>query len=105
MDRQKKLDTLEQKVYLVVKKAIDKADPESLLKMGAPKDEYDSASKLIAQAIVREGSGGIQRTELAYIISMTFHLEFDLWSKPMMVHGLHFDVADALLPLLPKIKR
>jgi hypothetical protein len=105
LERRKDLEALEQKVYLVVKKVIDKADPESLLKMGAPKDEYDSTSAFIAKAIVREGSGGIQLTGLAYIIALVQHIEFEEWTKPMAVHGQHFAIAGKLLPLIPKIKR
>jgi len=95
----------EQKVFLTVKKVVDKADPESLLKMGAPKDEYDTPSRYIAQAIIREGTGGLSRTQLANILALTFHLEFNMWGSPIVLHGLYFDVADTLLPLLPKIKR
>lgn len=102
---QKDLAVVEQKVYDVVKKVIDKTDPESLLKMGAPKDEYNSPSALIAKAIVREGGGGMQLTGLAYILALVLHMEFEMWTRPVTLHGQHFEIAGKLLPLLPKIKR
>ena len=104
LNRRQRLEALEQRVYNVVKKVVDSKDPESLHKMGAPDDEYDDASKYIARAIVREGVG-MNRTGLAYIICLTFHLEFNQWTKPPMMHGLYFDIADKMLPLLPRIRR
>jgi hypothetical protein len=95
----------EKAVYQVVKRVIDAVDPESLLKLGCPKDEYDSTSVSIAKAIVREGAGGLQLTGLAYIVALVLHMEFDLWTKPVTIHGLHFSIAEKLLPVLPKIKR
>lgn len=105
LDRRKRLEALEQRVYNVVKKVIDAKDPESLIKMGAPDDEYDDASKYIARAIVREGVGGLNRTGLAYIVCFTFHLEFNQWTEPPKMHGLYFEIADKMLPLLPRIRR
>jgi hypothetical protein len=105
LDHRRKLEALEQKVYLAVKKVIDASDPESLLKLGAPKDEYDSTSHIVAQAIVREGGSGLNRTELAYIVALTFHIEFNQWTHPVHIFGTYFDIADKLLPALPKIKR
>jgi hypothetical protein len=101
----KEYEALERKVYAVVKKVLDKSDPESLLKLGCPKDEYDSTSKAISRAIVGEGSGGIQITGLAYILALALHSDFEMWSRPVILHGLHFEIATTLLPLLPKIKR
>lgn len=37
--------------YLVVKRAVDNADPCGLLKMGAPDDEYELEAKRIAEVI------------------------------------------------------
>lgn len=105
LDRKAKLEALEQRVFAAVKKVVDVVDPESLLKLDCPPDEYDSASRLAAQAIVREGAGGLNRTALAWILCNTLHLEFQMWSEPPKMHGLFFDMADKLLPILPKIKR
>lgn len=105
LQSRQQLEALEQRVYLVVKKVIDKADPDSLLKLGCPKDEYDTLSNIIARAIVREGMGGMNRTGLAYIVALAHHAEFGLWRDPVRLHGQHFDIADKLLPLLPKTKR
>jgi hypothetical protein len=54
---------------------------------------------------VREGSGGLGKTELAYTLALAQHVEFGMWSKPVMLHGIHFEIAAKLLPVLPKIKR
>lgn len=102
--KRKQQDAQEKLVYGIVKKVIDANDPESLLKLGAPKDEYDSLSNNIAGRIVAEGAGGLNRTRLAYILSNAQHFEFHMWSEPAKIHGQHFDIADKLLPLLPKIR-
>lgn len=103
--KRKQPDTQEKLVYGIVKKIVDACDPESLLKLGAPKEEYDSLSNLIASAVIREGAGGLNRTRLAYILSNAQHYEFHMWTEPAKIHGQHFDIADKLLPLLPKIRR
>jgi hypothetical protein len=105
LERKTKLEALEQRVFTVVKKVVDAVDPESLLKLDCPPDEYDSASRLAARAIVHEGAGGLNRTSLAWILCNTFHIEFRQWTEPPKMHGLFFDMADKLLPTLPKIKR
>lgn len=99
-----RLEAQEHKIFLIVKKIIDQADPESLLKLGCPQDEYDTASKWIASAIIREGAGS-SVTSLAYIVALALHAEFDMWSRPVTLHEQHIQIARKLVPPLPKIKR
>ena len=75
-------------------------DPESLLKLGAPEDEYNAVSATIAQEIAAEGVGRISRTGLANIVALAFHVDFEPWSTPVILHGIYFDIADQLLPLI-----
>ena len=77
--------------------------PESLLKLGAPTDEYDSVSERLARAIVREYKASV--TELAHIIAFALHADFEMWSKPVHYHSMHFDIAKALSPKLTFVKR
>jgi len=94
------LDPSEQEIFLIVKKVVDKVDPESILKLGCPVDEYDPESVHIAREIAAEGVSNLNRTGLANILALVFHMEFEPWSSPVVLHGIYFDIADQLLPLL-----
>lgn len=96
IEAQQKLAAKEQRVYQVVKKIIDKADPEDLLKIGAPKDEYDPESRHIASAIVHEGGKKLSPSQIAYIIALVFHMEFHQWTQPVRYFGSHFELGAQL---------
>lgn len=58
---------------MIVKKAVDSADPYGLLKIGAPDDEYDFESEAIAAAI----SVGDSEKRIAEIAAEVFAKEFN----------------------------
>ena len=62
----------------IVKKRIDEADYMSLLKTGAPDDEYDLESEMISSAI----SAGSSADEIAEIISDIFSKMFSRKCRP-----------------------
>lgn len=98
-------EAIEQAAYEIVKPIIDKHDPESLLKMGCPEDEYDSLSKTIAAAIVREGGNRLTVDELGNLLTFAFHEDFQPWSEPVNYHVTFKLMAAELLPLLPDTLR
>lgn len=59
--------------YLIIKKAIDSADPYGLLRIGAPDDEYDLESESISAAI----SVGDSEERIAEIATEVFAREFN----------------------------
>ena len=65
-------------LYPIVKKRIDELDPENLLKLGAPDNEYDFESSKITDKI-RDSS---TTKEIAGIISEVFTKSFDSEIKP-----------------------
>lgn len=93
LEAQQKMAAKELKVFNLVKKLIDKADIEQLLKMGTPKDEYDPESRHISLALLREGFKKLSTTEIAYIVALVFHMEFHQWTKPIRYFAVHFDLA------------
>jgi hypothetical protein len=103
IESQQKLAAKEQRVYQMVKKILDKADLEDLLKMGAPSDEYDSESRHIAKALLREGGRKIPPTKVAYIIALVFHMQFHQWTEPVRYFGSYFDVAHQIQAKLQDI--
>jgi hypothetical protein len=94
--------------YPVVKRVVDKHDPETLLLMGCPKDEYDSVSKAITNAIVREKGFGktshISEASIANIIAIAFHINFNLWGRKVNYHKLYNRVAADLFAALEEAK-
>lgn len=86
----------EKVLYQVVKEVIDTADPESLLKLGAPEDEYDPVSHHMAKRIVAEGGKRLSVTEIANIVAFALHLHFGMWSRQVTFHITHFDIARKL---------
>jgi len=96
MENQQKLAAKEQRVYQMVKKILDKADPEDLLKMGAPSDEYDSESRHIATALIREGGKRLGPTKIGYIVALVFHMQFHQWTEPVRYFKLYFEVAEQI---------
>lgn len=64
---------MEQKTkFLIVKKAIDKADPYCLLEQDAPPDEFDGESVLIAEVISKKDTAERIAKVAATIFSSTF---------------------------------
>ncbi len=59
--------------YSIVKSAIDRADPDGLLEIGAPPDEYDSESEEIAGKISENNSVEKIAEISAKIFSRTFN--------------------------------
>ena len=65
------------KLYRIVKSFIDEWDPEGFLRLGAPSNEYDPESKMIAERIT-EGADVMQIAEtIKSVISETLYQEGD----------------------------
>lgn len=62
--------------YTIVKSAIDRADPDGLLAIGAPSDEYDSESEEIAKKISENDSVENIAETAAKVFSRTFNAAF-----------------------------
>ena len=88
-------------VIAVVKPVVNKFDPEQLLKMGAPSDEYDTECKLIAGAVVREGMNKMTEQELGNLIAFAWHYEFGSWGTPVRYYSTFYEMAKEIHPLLP----
>jgi hypothetical protein len=98
-----KLEALEQRVFIVVKHLVDKADLEQLLKVGAPSDEYDPESRYIAKEIVSEGYKKVGVTAIAHIIALVFHMEFQRWGEPVRYFSIYFDLAKEIQAKIQKL--
>lgn len=61
---------------LIVKRAVDRADPYGLLAMGAPDDEYDLESERIADALSGADSAEKIAMLAAEIFSRSFNMDF-----------------------------
>ncbi len=83
-------------IYLIVKKHIDEMDYLHLLESGAPDDEFDLESKMIANEIT--DSSTIQG--IACIIKEVFNDTFDDKNQPNMfmdcAKKIHDDIHDIL---------
>jgi len=94
--------------FPIVKKIVDKYDPEVLLKMGCPEDEYDPISSDITDAINREKGFGkvslISTSFIANIISLSFHIAFGIWGDKVRYHKykLSYKIAKELVAELTK---
>lgn len=102
---EKKRREAEESVIAVVKPVLDKYDPEQLLCMGAPRDEYDPEAKLIASAVVREGMNRMSVQELGTLIANAWHYEFGSWGTTVGYHGVYYRMAEEIHPLLPEYNR
>lgn len=88
-------------VTAIVKKIVDAHDPEKLLKLGAPEDEYDRESEYIAKAIDREGP--VTRNGLAKIIRLVMIWSFNSWTHDVIQPISHYmPLAKELWKALPK---
>jgi|SRR5665213_1760769 len=84
------LDINENEIYPIIKKLIDEDDLESLIKLGAPTDEYAYECREITQAIIREGP--VTFIGLAKIIRLVFFYKFNSWTiedMPLLTPYLH----------------
>jgi hypothetical protein len=94
--------------YPVVKRVVDKHDPEALLRIGCPKDEYDPISRNITKAINREKGFGqitcISESEISNIIALSFYIDFGQWGRRIRYHKLYNEVAADLVEALRKKK-
>jgi hypothetical protein len=110
MIKYKKLSEMkkwEAAAYPIVKKIVDKYDPEFLLKMDCPADEYDPISRSITQAINREKFGSdshITSDWCANIIALSFHISFGAWGQKIIYYKLYTQVASDLIKALRKKK-
>ncbi|MBR3516650.1 MAG: hypothetical protein IKO10_10080 [Lachnospiraceae bacterium] len=82
--------------YEIVKKYIDEKDPERLLAMGAPDDEYDIESRKIAERITVQHSA----EEIAGIIAEVINKAFDCDDSP----DLYVEVAQKIRKELESIE-
>lgn len=89
---------LEDTVFAIVKEVIDGNDPETLLKVGCPADEYDPISRRIAQGWIMNGRHRVGGTGLAHIIALQWHYSFGEWTKPVPFYAIYFKMAEELLP-------
>jgi hypothetical protein len=89
-------------VTAVVKTVVDKYDPEQLLKIGCPSDEYDSVCSIIAGAIVREGMHQITKQELGNLIAFAWQYEFGPWTTPVRYYSVFYTIAEEIHPLIPE---
>ncbi len=89
---------IEDTVFAVVKQVIDSNDPETLLKVGCPADEYDPISRRIAQGWVMSGRHRVGETGLAHIIAFQWHYSFGDWTKPVQFFSIFFKMAAEMLP-------
>jgi len=87
-------------LYAAVKKVVDFYDPERLLRLGAPKDEYDPISKRISDGIWREHPVSVD--ELAHSIALNFHFSFRSWGDFVKLHIIDFDMAEDILLDVPQ---
>ncbi len=62
--------------FLIVKTAVDKADPMSLLRYGAPNDEYDIESERISERISDTDSAERIAEIMSEVFSKSFKVEF-----------------------------
>ncbi len=62
--------------FLIVKTAVDKADPNSLLKYGAPDNEYDTESERISKRISDTDSVERIAEIMSEVFSKSFNAEF-----------------------------
>ena len=88
-------------IVAVIKPVVDKYDPEQLLKIGCPSDEYEGECKLIASAVVREGMNRMTEQELGNLIAFAWHYEFGSWGTLVRYYKVFYDMAKEILPLLP----
>src|SRR5271157_4440168 len=89
--------TIETAVFSVVKSVIDSNDPETLLKVGCPTDEYDPESRSIAQGWVMNGRHRVGGTGLAHIIALVWHYHFGDWTKPVQFYSIFFKMAEEMI--------
>jgi len=89
-----------QKAFPIIKQIVDKYDPESLLKLECPNNEYDSVSKNITEAMDREdvlkNIKKIPILHIAYIIALSMHILFRPWSERIKYHKLYIKMAREL---------
>jgi hypothetical protein len=93
----------EELVYSIVKPVLDKHDPERLLSMGAPADEYEPEARVIAETIVREGSYRLKVEELGNILALVWHMKFSMWGDQISYHERFYILAAELKQLLPEL--
>lgn len=101
LEDQRKTAEQEAKVYDILKPVIDRYDPEQLLKMGCPSDEYESTCKRIAKEIVRERSNRLSVEELGNLLGLAWHMEFGMWGQKVIYPAIFYTIAEELKPLLP----
>ena len=59
-------------VYAAVKRCVDEWDPYGLLEIGAPEDEFDTESRMVADRI----SPGMTAEEIAEAVNSVFSNQF-----------------------------
>ncbi len=93
------LEALENKAFIVVKEVIDRNDPEALLKIGCPSDEYDPVSRCIATcwAGYVMGRNQVSETGLAHVIALQWHYSFGDWTQPVRFFSVHFEMAKQMI--------
>ncbi len=78
------VDMDKEAVFAIIKRIVDKYNPETVLTFGAPADSYDRDSKEIRDAIDREGP--IDRDGLACIIRLVMVYSHHSWQESVLPH-------------------
>src|SRR5208282_3171171 len=92
------IEAFENKAFTVVKELVDRYDPEALLKIGCPSDEYDPISREIAEGWMKNGRDRVGETGLAHIIALRWHVSFGDWTKPVPFFSVYFEMAKEMIP-------
>lgn len=85
----------------VIRKCVNAYDPEQLLKIGCPTDEYDREIKDIAEEITKNST----IMEVWIIICNTFHWYFHSHSDPVLYWNAYKELAEKIVTELAEIEK
>lgn len=80
--------------FLIVKSAVDSSDPCLFLQYGAPSDEYDDESEMIAESV----SAGDTAEEILAVVSKVFS-EFHLNIREEVFRKIAADIQRELIEI------
>ena len=87
------------KLMELVRKCVNDYDPEQLLSVSYPDDEYEPEIKAIAESLMP----GASRTEIWLIVCNTLHWFFGSHDEPVLYWRKHLELADSILHILPEV--
>ena len=88
-----------EKLTAIVRECVNAYDPQGLLKVGCPGDEYAPEIEAIAQSLRPK----VTRTEIWLIICNTLHWYFRPHDEPVLYWRKHYDLADEILHRLRQL--